>query len=100
MKSRRILVIVILTVGVVGFFSSFMFYQHLIAVSPTTPIPAIDQIWQLNQHGYLFYVTYQQYVLFHALLYGGWGLAVTAAILNYRWKVVHNLTKDGWRLPS
>jgi hypothetical protein len=100
MNYRRLIVIVFGTIGIASFFASVMLYHHLMSVSPTVPILATNQIYQLNQHGYLFYVSHQQYVLFRVLMIGGWGLGVFAAILNYRWKVVHNLTRDGWRLPT
>ena len=58
------------------------------------------QLYTLNEHGYLFNVTRGQYWLFHTLLYGGWTLGMFAAILNYRWKVVKNLTLRGWRYPT
>ncbi|HEY3914279.1 MAG TPA: hypothetical protein VGN61_07310, partial [Verrucomicrobiae bacterium] len=96
---RRYIVIVIGTVGFTGFFASFALFFHLQGISPTIPIAAAGQVFQLNNHGYLFYVTREQYRLYHVLL-SGWGLGALAAVLNYRWKVVRNLTRDGWRLPS
>ena len=96
---RRLIVIVLATVGLTGFFVSFGVFHHLQNVSPTKPFAAAGQIYQLNDHGYLFYVTREQYLLFHMLL-GGIVLGTLAAILNYRWKVVKNLTPRGWRYPT
>jgi hypothetical protein len=88
------------TVGVCGFLSSFVLFQSLERDSPTKPDLAAHQTYQMNSHGYLFYVTREQYRLFYSLLYGGWGLGAFAAVLNFRWKVIHNLTPKGWQLPK
>jgi len=53
---RRYIVIVIGTVGFAGFFASFGLFFHLQGISPTIPIVAAGQVFQLNNHGYLFYV--------------------------------------------
>jgi hypothetical protein len=97
---RRLIVIVLGAVGFTGFFSSFAVYQHLVRVSPSVPTVLSGQLYRLSEHGYLFYVTRQQYWLFYGLLLGGWGLGALAAVLNYRWKVVRNLTREGWRFPT
>jgi hypothetical protein len=99
MNYRRFIVIALGTIGSAGFFLSFGIFYHFEAISPTMPIAAAGQVYQMNNHGHLFYVTRAQYRLFHILLWG-WGLGVLAAILNYRWKVMRNLTPDGWRLPT
>jgi hypothetical protein len=95
---RRFIVIVLVTIGITSFFSSFAFNSSLRKTSPTTPVA--NQIYQMNEHGYLYYVTKEQYWLFNALCWGGWSLAALAAILNYRWKVVKNLTRRGWEYPT
>ncbi|PYK60079.1 MAG: hypothetical protein DME43_06790 [Verrucomicrobia bacterium] len=59
MNYRRLIVIVLGSVGITSFFSSLAFYQHLVHVSPTIPILQSGQLYQLNEHGYLFYVTHQ-----------------------------------------
>jgi hypothetical protein len=97
---RRLIVIVFGAVGFTSFFSSFVFYQHLMHVSPTAPDALSRQLYQLNEHGYLFYVTREQHRLFYTLLLGGSGLVALAVILNYQWKVVKNLTPRGWRYPT
>jgi len=96
---RRFIVIVLGTVGFTGFFSSFGVFYHLEGISPTKPISAAGQVYQLSDHGYLFYVTREQYWLFYLLL-SCFALGFLAALLNYRWKVVKNLTPKGWRYPT
>ena len=100
MRWRRLLLIIMVTIGVTSFFVSFPYFNTLERNSPHTPVPITQQRYELSDHGYLFYVTREQYWLFHTLVEGGWGLAVLGAILNYRWKVIHNLTSHGWELPK
>jgi len=96
---RRFIVIVVGTVGCTGFFTSFGLFHYLENISPTKPIPAAQQVYQLNDGEYLFYVTREQYWLFH-LLVSCFALGFLAALLNWRWKVVKNLTPEGWRYPT
>lgn len=88
------------TIGVTAFAVSFLVFRMLERSSPTTPVSAAQHVYQMNSHGYLFYVTREQYWLFYILLYGGWSLGALAAVLNWRWKVIHNLTPQGWQLPK
>jgi hypothetical protein len=88
------------TIGIVAFFGSFVFHQKLEEFSPSVPVLPARQIYQLSDHSYNFYVTREQYWLFHTLVHGGWGLVALAAVLNWRWKVIHNLTPEGWQLPK
>jgi hypothetical protein len=97
---RRYIVIVLGTIGITGFFSSFGVFAHLERISPTRPESAARQVYELSDHGYLFYVTCEQYWLFNGMSWGGFGLGILAAVLNYRWKVVKNLTPRGWEYPT
>ena len=97
---RRFILIAMVTIGVSGFLTAFLVFQSLERGSPTRPELSARQTYQMNSHGYIFYVTREQYWLFYTLLYGGWGLAASAAVLNWRWKVIHNLTPEGWQLPK
>jgi hypothetical protein len=92
-------VIVLATVGFTGFFSSFGIFARLERISPTRPAAIAGPIYELSDDGYLFYITGEQYWLFHAMRWGGFGLGVLAALLNYRWKVLKNLTPRGWEYP-
>ena len=88
------------TIGTTSLFGSFWYYHRLMALSPTHPLLATSQTYQIAQGGYFFYVTHDQYWIFYTLLIGGWSLVAFAAILNYRWKVVKNLTSRGWEYPT
>jgi hypothetical protein len=96
---RRFIVIVLATVGFAGFFASFGVFAHLERISPAQPVGAAGQVYELSDHGDLFYVTREQYWLFRLLL-SCLLLGMLAAILNYRWKVIKNLTPRGWRYPD
>ena len=87
--TRRVTIIG--AVGLAGFVASFVFYDHLMRISPTVPNPATHQVHELNQHGYLFYVTNGQHFVFFTLLLGGWGLIFVAVILSQLSKRRHKL---------
>jgi hypothetical protein len=99
-KARRLTVIIVGTIGATSFFLTFPYFYRLRDSSPHAPLPTTQQVHELSDHGYLFYVTREEYWLFYSLLYGGWGLVALAAVLNWRWKVIHNLTPQGWQLPK
>ena len=98
MKTRRWILIILATIGMASFFLSFPFFHALERNSPSAPIA--DRNYQLSDHGHDFYVTREQYWLFQTLVYGGWTLFAVAALLNYRWKVIRNLTPRGWEFPK
>ena len=87
-------------IGATSFFVSFPYFSTLERNSPHAPNPAAKQVYTLSDHGYLFYITREQYYLHYLMVYGGWGLLALAALLNLRWKAIHNLGPDGWRLPK
>lgn len=100
MSHRRLILIILVTIGATSFFLSFPYFYTLERNSPHAQLSAAQQIYELSDHGYLFYVTREQYWLFHILVWGGWSLGALAALLNYRWKVIRNLTPQGWKLPK
>lgn len=98
MKARRWILIILATIGIASFFLSFPFFRTLERDGPSAPVA--HQNYQLSDHGHDFYVTREQYYLFQILVYGGWTLFGIAAVLNYRWKVIRNLTPRGWEFPK
>ena len=90
MLTRRVTIMGV--IGIAGFVASFVFYDHLMRISPTAPNPATHQVHELNQHGYLFYVTSGQHFTFFTLLLGGWGLMVVAVVLSQLAKRRHKLS--------
>lgn len=71
------------------------FYDHLMHISPTAPNPATHHVHELNQKGYVFYVTSGQHFTFFTLLLGGWGLMVVAVVLSQLAKRRHKLSSHG-----
>lgn len=100
MRARRLILIILATIGFTSFFLSFPYFDWLTDNSPHSPPPVTQQVYELNDHGYLFYVTHNEYWLFQGLSKGGLSLSALAALLNYRWKVIHNLTPQGWQPPK
>ena len=88
-------VVFVAAIGLAGFVASFVFYDHLMHTSPTTPNPATRQVYELNQHGYLFYVTSSQCSTFFTLLLSGWGLMAVAVVLSQLAKRRHKLSSHG-----
>jgi hypothetical protein len=85
-------VTIIMAIGVAGFVASFAFYDHLMHISPTAPNPATRQVYELNQHGHLFYVTSSQHSTFFTLLLSGWWLMFVAVVLSQLAKRRHKLS--------
>jgi hypothetical protein len=85
-------VVFVAAIGLAAFVASFVFHDHLMHISPTAPNPATHQVHELNQHGYLFYITSRQYFTFFTLLLGGWGLIFVAVVLNQLAKRRHKLS--------
>jgi hypothetical protein len=90
MLTRRVTIMGV--IGIAGFVASFVFYDHLMRISPTAPNPATHQVHELNQHGYFFYVTSGQHFTFFTLLLGGWGLMAVAVVLSQLAKRRHKLS--------
>jgi hypothetical protein len=90
MLTRR--VVFVGGIGLGAFVASFVFYDHLMRISPTTPNPATRQVYELNEHGYLFYVTRTQHSIFFTLLVGGCGLIFIASVLAQLAKRRHKLS--------
>jgi hypothetical protein len=93
------IVVVLGTLGAISFFASCALHQYLAATSPSYAIASSEQVYQLSNHGRLFYVTRGEYWSFYISFSGGL-LLLIAACLNWRWKVVKNLTPGGWRYPT
>ncbi len=94
------LLIIVGTIGFSSFFLSLPYFYALEHNSPHASILATQQIYELSDHGYLFYVTRQQYWRFYILVWAGFTLGALAALLNYRWKVIRNLTPRRWEFPK
>ena len=86
------------TIGVTSFTASFPYFYALERNS--THAATAQQSYELNDHGYFFHVTREQYYLYYIMVHGGCALGAIAALLNLRWKVIHNLGPEGWHLPK
>jgi TRAP-type C4-dicarboxylate transport system permease small subunit len=93
-RSRKLLVVSLASVAAFAFLLAIGSYSYWLRHSPSQPRADTGQIYALNQHGYLFYVTYAQSRVFSALLvvFGVFGLA--AGVLNLRWKALASPIDD------
>jgi hypothetical protein len=71
-----------IVVGFIAFFLSFALFAYWSSISPTAPDPATGRTCSLSDHGYIFYVTKTQTMVFHALLLGGWSLGACGIVLR------------------
>ena len=91
-KTKKIILTTLGTVSLVSWFSFiYLYYFRFQNVAPTTPNPMTGQIYEVNYHGYLFYLTKQQEIT----AFVPCGLAVisflTGAVLESRWKVYEKI---------
>jgi H+/Cl- antiporter ClcA len=93
-RARKTLVISLVAIAFSSFALALSLYEYWLHHSPPTPRSETGQTYQLNEHGYFFYVTRTQSWLFHGLLavFGIFGAA--AGILNVQWKALPNPHDD------
>ena len=89
-RFKKVLVIAMATIGICSFVAKLLLFFYWNEHAPTTPNLANGQVYPLNNHGYVFYVTSAQHYLQDGLLYMFMIFAFGAAILNIRWKVIRN----------
>ena len=69
----------------------YLYYFHFQSVAPIKPNPDTGQIYEVNNHGYYFYLTLRQKIFafipcITALFIFGLG-----AILEWRWKIYRQI---------
>lgn len=72
--------------GFAAFGLAFAFYRYLMAVSPTVADTGAGRVYPMDEHGYIFFVTADQRIVFFALLAVFCGLVLIATVLSIRWK--------------
>ncbi len=85
---KKSLVIAMITVGFASFVLMLGLFFYLQVHSPSTPSPATGQVYQLNDHGYYFYVSKTESILQDVLFFAFAIFGVGAGILNVYWKVI------------
>jgi hypothetical protein len=79
----------------VGAFATEQFYwHHLLNTSPTSTNPTTGQIYQLNEHGYFFYVTAAQRAVRIICLIVFAVAGLIAGVMNVRYKLFKNALDD------
>ena len=82
----------------IGAFASEQFYwHHLLNTSPTSTNPTTGQIYQLNEHGYFFYVTAAQRAVRVICLTVFAVAGLIAGVMNVRYKLFKNAIDDAQR---
>lgn len=93
-RFRKTLTIALLVLGITAFVVHYICWYYLLKNSPTLPNPATGQLYVLNEHGYLFFVTRFQKALGYVCMFVYAFAGVAAVILNVRYKVFKNPLDD------
>jgi hypothetical protein len=87
---RKITIISLVATACACFALKLILFFYLMEVSPRVPNLATGQVWPLNNHGYIVYITRSQNILQYALFYAFVVLGVAAGILNFHWNAIRN----------
>jgi hypothetical protein len=73
----------------------YLYYFYFQNVAPRTPNLALGQIYKINNHGYIFYLTEKQKIVaFIPLIFAIFSIIIDA-ILEWRWKIYRKLYGKG-----
>jgi hypothetical protein len=65
----------------------YLHFFHFQSIAPTKPNPATGQIYKVNNHGWIFYLTREQ----ELVTFSPFGIAIISlivlALLEWRWKI-------------
>jgi hypothetical protein len=97
---KKFVVVAMIAAGFTAFVLKLGLFFYWLSYGPTLPRPETGQIYPLNNHGHIFYVTQAQSVLQDCLMYAFLVFAFGGAILNGYWKVIHNPYNDLPKEPT
>jgi len=63
---------IVTAVGVLMFMSGWFLELYDQEHLPTKPNPALGRIYELDDHGRLFYMTHRESIIMYTLIFGGW----------------------------
>ena len=86
-RSKKIIGKSLMIVGLLSFILQLLLFFYLMEYAPTKPNSASGEIYPLNNHGYIFYVTKSQSILQDALFYTFFVFIIAALILKQLWKL-------------
>lgn len=89
-RTKKTLVIGLMSIGILSFILKLILFFYLQGNSPRIPNISTFQIYPLNNHGYIFYVTKIQSLVQDILFDAFFLFAVGSAILEIRWKTIRN----------
>ena len=87
-RLRKCIVVVLGNLAVAAFVAALLLFVWWCEYSPTDPRTDTGEIYPLEQHGDVFYVTRVQHRVFAGLLASFAVLGVAAAFLNVRWNAI------------
>jgi len=69
----------------------YFYFFHFQNSAPTKPNPETGQIYEVNNHGYLFYLTKDQKTEAFVPLFIAIACLAIVAVLEWRWKVYRRI---------
>jgi hypothetical protein len=88
---KRMVVIGFVAIGLACFALKLVLFYYYQGISPQIPNPTNGQIYPLNNHGYIFYVTTNQNLWQDILWYAFFVFAIGGGFLEARWKAIKNI---------
>ena len=68
-----------------------LYYYYFINVAPIIANPATGQIYRINNHGYVFFLTAKQMIMAYIPLFIGIASLVAGVLLEWRWKIYQKI---------
>jgi len=90
-KYKKIIVISSVAIGLTSFAVKLLLFYYFMSISPQQANPMTGQIYTLNNHGYIFYVTKAQNLWQDILWYAFFAFAIGGGLLEVRWKTIRNI---------
>jgi hypothetical protein len=90
-KHKKIMVIGLMSIGVTCFVLYLTLFHYYMGISPQRPSMEYGQLYPLNNHGYIFYVTKNQALWQDILWYTFFVFALGGGLLEVKWKTIQNI---------
>jgi hypothetical protein len=95
---KKCVPLTLMIIGLLCFVTQMLLYHYLLSHSPTSPNQTTGEIYQLNNHGHVFYVTISQGYLQYCLSLAFIVFAFGGAALREHWHV--KLLSDNLLKPN
>ena len=87
---RRAIVYGLITIGVLFFALHIIGWFYFDRTAPTTPNVVSGEVYEVNNHGSLSYITETTYYTWSIMWYSAFLIVIAAWLLDQRWKVTRS----------